>query len=475
MIREQRLMRLFRALSGENQEEAAHNLGVFRTLLTQIENGDVEPDPAFLEPMAESAGIEVTDGDLLLHLVDTMRRARQRWSAQSADPLDRTMAELRLQIEAACQRLLTLPLPESLPRPGDREGAEVLFRRLAAEPGEVRPAIVRAAEEYQSWAVCERACAASEEAASQDLDTAAAWVSLAREIANRVRGPEEFRSRLQGYVAAHAANLLRVSGELNEASIAFAEAELLWLAGADPYGVLDPGRLWELEASLRRAQRWPAQALDLLEKAWAVGHRREHVLVKKGFTLEVMGEYERAAETLREALPLAERAGDARLLYMAKGNLAVVYTHLGRYREAKGLLQGVRELAAERGDANEMPRVTWLEGRIAAGLGRRREALLLLEEARQEFERRKMTYDAALALLEEAVLLLEEGRAAEVKALAAELVRVFEANGVHREALAALRLFHEAAEGEKVTADLARRVLRFLFRAQHDQGARFEE
>jgi predicted DsbA family dithiol-disulfide isomerase len=81
----------------------------------------------------------------------------------------------------------------------------------------------------------------------------------------------------------------------------------------------------------------------------------------------------------------------------------------------------------------------------------------------------------ALALLEEAVLLLEEGRAAEVKALAAELVRVFEANGVHREALMALQLFHAAAEQEKATAELARRVLRFLFRAQHDRGVRFEE
>ncbi len=44
----------------------------------------------------------------------------------------------------------------------------------------------------------------------------------------------------------------------------------------------------------------------------------------------------------------------------------------------------------------------------------------------------------------------------------------------HREALAALKLFQEAAEREAATADLARRVLRFLFRARHDQGLRFE-
>jgi hypothetical protein len=85
-----------------------------------------------------------------------------------------------------------------------------------------------------------------------------------------------------------------------------------------------------------------------------------------------------------------------------------------------------------------------------------------------------MSYDVALALLEEAVLLLEEGRPAEVKALAGELAQVFEDKGVHREALAALRLFHEAAEHEEATAEMARRVLRFLFRARYDQGLRFE-
>jgi len=72
------------------------------------------------------------------------------------------------------------------------------------------------------------------------------------------------------------------------------------------------------------------------------------------------------------------------------------------------------------------------------------------------------------------VLLLEEGRAAEVKALAEELTKVFAEKGVHREALAALRLFAKAARREKATAELARRVLRFLFRARYDQDLRFE-
>jgi hypothetical protein len=75
--------------------------------------------------------------------------------------------------------------------------------------------------------------------------------------------------------------------------------------------------------------------------------------------------------------------------------------------------------------------------------------------------------------LEEAVLLLKEGRTAEGKVLAAELTAVFESKGVHREALAALQLFQEAAEHEAATAELASSVLGYLFRARYDQDLRF--
>lgn len=84
-----------------------------------------------------------------------------------------------------------------------------------------------------------------------------------------------------------------------------------------------------------------------------------------------------------------------------------------------------------------------------------------------------MWYDVALADLEMAPLLLAEGAVAKVKEMAAELVGVFEKKGIHREALVALQLFHEAAEREQATAELARRVLEFLFRARWDEGLQF--
>jgi tetratricopeptide (TPR) repeat protein len=207
----------------------------------------------------------------------------------------------------------------------------------------------------------------------------------------------------------------------------------------------------------------------------AVGRSPERALINKGFTLEVMGEHEHAIEMLVRAEPLVERAADPRLSYMLPFNLAVVYTHVGRYAEAAELAHRVGDLVAAQGDEIEILRVVWLRGRIAAGLGQRGEARNLLAQARAEFGRRNMSYDVALALLEEAILLLEDGRAAEVKVLAGELTKVFESKGVHREALGALRLFQEAAEREEATSGLARRVLNYLFRARHDEGLRFAE
>jgi hypothetical protein len=74
-----------------------------------------------------------------------------------------------------------------------------------------------------------------------------------------------------------------------------------------------------------------------------------------------------------------------------------------------------------------------------------------------------------------AVLLLKQGRTAEVKSLANEMLRIFQAQNVEREALAALRLFCNSAQRETATIELARRLVKFLHRAQHDPELRFAE
>jgi tetratricopeptide (TPR) repeat protein len=372
-----------------------------------------------------------------------------------------------------------LPPPDDYPGPGPggldatRWRAKAQWKLLEPLPEDEELAMVRADSDFWNWALVERVCEESVVQASRKVERAASLARLAQEIAGPVRGPEFWRSRVQGFATAHAANALRVAGELRQADTLMERAKQLWQAGADPEEVLDPGRLLDLEASLRRGQRRFEDALALLEEALEVGRCPERYLIIKGFTLEVMGEYDRAVEALLTAEPLVERQGDDRLIYMLRFNLAVNLSHLGLYVEASKLIQQVRDLAVDLGDEVFLIRVIWLEGRIAAGLGRVEEGRRLLEQARRAFALRRMDYDVALALLEEAVLLLEDGRIADVREVARGLAIVFESKGVHQVALAALRLFQEAVERDEATADLARSILSYLFRARYDQGLRF--
>jgi hypothetical protein len=118
------------------------------------------------------------------------------------------------------------------------------------------------------------------------------------------------------------------------------------------------------------------------------------------------------------------------------------------------------ELAQRLGNEMDLLRGAWLTARIQAGQGHREEAILGLERVRRELTTREVPFDAAQAALEVAALYLEEGRTGEVKELAREMAEIFKAQGIAREALAALALFVEAAQQETATVELVRRVIR---------------
>lgn len=470
MRRKNRLIRLFRALSEKTQKDFSTSTGVHPSALAQLELGVYEPADVHLERAAKEVGLTVASGELILDFADKLREPVQR-SGLGGQPL----AEVGALLADLHDRVVRLPGLHAYPKAEDRRRAAELWADLAKLPPEVQLSVVDVATEYQSWAVAERACQESVELASRNLEHAAFLARLAGEIAARYRGPAGFCRRLLGYVAAHGPNVLRVAGDLDAAEAGLEEARRSWDAGADPDSLLDPGRLLDLEASLRRGQRRFDEALALLDQALPISHAPGRILVNRAFTLEVMGDYEGAVLALLQAEPRLDREAHPRLWYQQRFNLAVCYSHLGRHRDAAELVAEVKSLASSLGDDIFLIRATGLEGRIAAGLGRRDEALALLNSARQRFAERKMGYDVALMTLELAVLLLEAGDTGTVKKLAEELQQAFEANGVHREALAAVRLFHEAVALETATADLAQRVLRFLFRARHDEELRFGE
>lgn len=464
MRRAHLMARLSRALAGQTQEKFGESVDIHPSLISQIELGLIDAE-AHLSALTGGAGLTVADADALLAHYEALRQARKRRREGEV--------ELSSGLATPFTRLLALPRPPLPPRAEDRQQAAEQWRRLESLPEEARLAVVQVAEEFQTWALCELVCAESVCQLARAVEPAAALVRLAEEIAAHARGPEGFLKRLQGYAAVHRPNVLRVAGELGAARAALGPARQLWEQGSDPDGLLDPGRLLDLEGSLCRDERRFDEALACLDAALAVSHQPGRVLIKKGFTFEVMGRYERAAATLLEAAPLVEREAEPRNWSFLRLNLANVRCHLGQHGEARALLEEVRPHMARLGDEIDTLRFIGLEGRIAAGERRTDEARRLLAEARQGFAARRMTYDVALVLLEELTLLLAAGRTAEVKPLARELYGVFEEKGVHREALAALRLFEEATQRETATAAMARRVLGYLYRARHDPGLAF--
>jgi tetratricopeptide (TPR) repeat protein len=361
-------------------------------------------------------------------------------------------------------------------RKARREAAR-LWIRLRSETPANRRLLVEKAREFQTWALAERLCNESAEAASDRTDRALELAELAHRVAELAPGEEPWRSRLLGYTLAFLANARRVACDLPGAEAAFVQAWKFWSAGAgaDP-GLLGKWRLPDLEASLRRDQRRFPEALAGMEKARAEAPPEavSRILVNKATILDQMGDAEQAIETIREAVPLVDGRREPRLLFGLRFTLSANLCHLGRYQEAELGLPGVRALAVGLRRELDLVRVTWLEGKVAAGLGRLTAARAAFEQARREFTARGMAYDCALVTLELAELDLREGRVSEVRALAEEMAWVFRAQGIHREALAALQLFSEAARTEASTVELARRVLQYLYRAQQDSGVRFE-
>ena len=232
--------------------------------------------------------------------------------------------------------------------------------------------------------------------------------------------------------------------------------------------------LLDLKAPLRTAQRRFPEALKLLDDAVDLflhgEHKDPHLagrsLISMAFLLTEQGDTEPAIQALRKANGLIDPEREPRLVLCLHHNLVYHLTTAGRHQEAADLLPQLMELAATHGCAKDRLRLDWVEGRVAAGLGDHERAQGLLTKVRQAFLAEGNAFDAALASLDLSISHLAEGKTAEVRELADEMVIVFRDLEVAREPLAALLLFQEAARQETATAELAREVAASLTRAR---------
>jgi tetratricopeptide (TPR) repeat protein len=348
---------------------------------------------------------------------------------------------------------------------------------LPLSPDERRSRVEKAQRRFRSGALVRLLLEESRQCLPDRPAEAFALAELSRNVANRNPG-------MQGYfdlyvlATAHMANACRVRDDRPTADSMFSLARQVIVE----HGVTDPevvARVDDLMGSLRKDQRRFDEAEKLLKRAamqFGLIHAPEdaaRALINLGAVHSHQGAFDQAIEATRSALALLGPESYLRLRLSGHFNLAVQLKEAGRFEEAAALIEKDEVLYCRFPEPWTQLRLTWLRGDIAAGRQDLATAERAYLEARDGFISQGIGYDAALVSLDLAVLFLRQGRTADVRRIAEEMYPIFEAQDVHREALAALTLFREAARQEEVTLGKALALASYLREARAEPALRF--
>jgi tetratricopeptide (TPR) repeat protein len=362
-----------------------------------------------------------------------------------------------------------------------RTAGRKLFEELMQVPAERRHLLVGNSNRFRNRMLCECLIQEAHETAFEDPQRAIEIGELGTLVAGRLEvgdcGGEEALDSLQARAWAQLGNSFRVSFQLAKAEQAFAVAESLLAEGS--IALLDRARVLAQLASLRLEQLRLADAFQLYDRAAAIYKKLGQwsllgrTLLQKAIVCADAGDAEGEMRLLRQALDLIDPQADPRVFLSARHNLIHALHDNGRSREAFALLFHTRPLYLKMGDRSNLLKLRWLEGKVAFGLQRAEQAEVAFREVRQAFGEMGFDFDAALASLDLAGVYASQGRAGDVRRIAEETLAVFQAHNTHREAIAALLLFQDAARREQAGIELVHEVSGFLKRARNNPELRF--
>jgi hypothetical protein len=277
---------------------------------------------------------------------------------------------------------------------------------------------------------------------------------------------------------AYRANALRARGKIREADERMACARSL-IRHQNVTETLVYAEIDALEGVLRKDQRRFLEAEELLARSAVLfelaGEKTEAArpLLALGAMYHHKQQVARAIEATEAALAFLSPESEPRLYLCGRHNLALFHVESGRYASAAALLAADEALYKERSDRWTVLRRLWLTAKIALAAGRLTEAEQGFLEVRSGFIEREHSYDVAVVSLDLSLVYLRQNRTAELKALAEEMHLVFASEDVHREAVAALVLFQEAARHETLTAELIEEMSFYLKRARGNPDLKF--
>jgi len=347
---------------------------------------------------------------------------------------------------------------------------ERLLTELAALSHSARVRAVESGPRFQSRDLCRRLLEESRKAVFVDGSRGVDWASLAVRVAGHL-GPEpgaDSTAALRAEALAILGNAYRVIGELRAAEECFLSVEpLLTLPGVATPALLAEVR--SLEASLRLVQRRLPEAREQVRFALSVAaeagvrHQVGKLLLQEAKIVEAEGDLAAAAGLLVDAAETIDPGVEPELYRIARFNLLGVLLRQGRHEEAEALFATVAALFAdEPEESTHRLRLRWSEGLIARGFHRLEEAEETLLEVQRELVRRQMGYDAALVAIDLGMIYLETGAVKPLRRLAADLLPVFAAKDLSKEAFACLLLYQDACKSARLTSRLARELALFM-------------
>jgi tetratricopeptide (TPR) repeat protein len=387
-----------------------------------------------------------------------------------------------------------------------RRRARGLFEELVGHPPARQHLLIHNSARFRDRMLCENLLAASFDESFRDPARAQQLARLAVMVVERLAAavgavPEvlhlserlpllpltpptplptelDLLAGLRAKVWAQLGNTLRIASDLAAAAEAFGSAEAV-LAANPRLSPFDEARVLDLKASLCRDLRQFSEAERLLDRVIAIYRRcgqsnlMGNALSQKALVLRETGDARRSMALLRRALELLDPHEDPRAVLHARHNLILALVASDRPREAFALLFHTRPLYLKMGDRMTLLRLRWLEGLVAQGLRRLEQAEAAFREVRDAYVEAGIAYDAALVSLDLAAVLAEQGRTADLRQHAQEMLAVFESRQIHREAMAAFVVFCDAARREQAGLRLVKEVASFLERARNAPGLRF--
>lgn len=276
------------------------------------------------------------------------------------------------------------------------------------------------------------------------------------------------------------ANLSRIASDLAGAESNFNSAETVMrsenMTGTDMWA-----EHLRLLGHLRAAQRRFTEAAEAFDDSISVYGNTGDLNMEGRSTIDKGSQVGEACDSL-ESLKLLNEGYDLMMrtvpriqdILVMKHNSLMSLVEMGRVGEATQLLPEVRTLHTERQQPDLLLRLQWVESQLALACRDFRLAENLLLSVKAGFLDFDMPYDVALASLHLAVLYMEEGRWSEIPPLISEMLTVFQALRIDREAIAAVFILKRAMDVERLSLALLREAVSYFRRAQEDPGVRFK-